>query len=107
LHPRRRPKQTSAAHQEPECIQAASSTRSTDTASAQNRKRHRRERLVDLDAVDIGVLPRGAVREFSQLMKLRMIALADPWAARQMYICCKAGHLSAPAVRFMEFLRSD
>ena len=52
----------------------------------------------------IGVLPRGAVRALIQPMKLRMLGLSDPWAKRQMYICCKTGHLPAPASRFVEFL---
>ncbi|HEY9063428.1 MAG TPA: LysR family transcriptional regulator [Burkholderiaceae bacterium] len=52
----------------------------------------------------IGVLPRGAVRALIQPMKLRMLSLSDPWAKRQMYLCCKTGHLPAPASRFLEFM---
>lgn len=48
----------------------------------------------------IGVLPRGAVDNLKQTMKLRAIALSDGWADRQMYVCVRKGGLARQVSRF-------
>ncbi|MES2972475.1 MAG: LysR family transcriptional regulator [Pseudomonadota bacterium] len=45
----------------------------------------------------IGILPEGAVRTYKRDMDLRFIAIAEDWAARQMFICTRAGKVAQPA----------
>jgi hypothetical protein len=37
-------------------------------------------------------------------MKLRLIALTDVWANREMYVCTRQGRLPAPVTAFVEHL---
>jgi DNA-binding transcriptional LysR family regulator len=52
----------------------------------------------------IGVLPKGAVDNLKQTMKLRAIELTDCWASRNMYVCVRKGRLALQVTRFVEHL---
>jgi len=52
----------------------------------------------------IGVLPEGAVRTYRQDMGLRFVAIAEDWAARQMYVCTRAGTMPQPVRVLVEHL---
>lgn len=52
----------------------------------------------------VGVLPKGAVDNLKQTMKLRTIDLTDAWASRQMYICLRKGRLPKQVTRFADHL---
>ncbi len=52
----------------------------------------------------IGVLPEGAVRTYRHDMGLRFIAIAEDWAARQMYLCTRAGPVAQPAQVLVQHL---
>jgi DNA-binding transcriptional LysR family regulator len=55
----------------------------------------------------LAVLPLEAVGRYSELYGLRVIALADAWARRDLVICVRdAASLSPPASRLLEHLRS-
>jgi DNA-binding transcriptional LysR family regulator len=38
----------------------------------------------------IGILPLTAAHSFAHAMKLRVLPLSDPWAQRQMLLCCRS-----------------
>jgi DNA-binding transcriptional LysR family regulator len=53
----------------------------------------------------IGVMPKGSVDAFRQVLGLRLIDLDDEWAQRDMYLCLRAGPPSAPIARVVAHLR--
>lgn len=52
----------------------------------------------------IGVMPKGSVDAFRQVLKLRLIELDEPWARREMFLCTREGQLSAPVARVTNYL---
>jgi hypothetical protein len=54
------------------------------------------QRRDDRPLAERGARERGAVRTLSRPLKLRMLSLTDPWATRQMFLCCKSGAPTAP-----------
>ena len=56
----------------------------------------------------IGVLPEAAARAFARHMGLRLVTLADPWAARKMYVAVRQyDRLSGPARQLVDHLRKS
>jgi molybdate transport repressor ModE-like protein len=63
-------------------------------------------RMVEL-GVGIGIVPDAAARRCARSMKIRRIALSDPWAARQLVICMrKPDELPAYAAELVRHLSS-
>lgn len=55
----------------------------------------------------IGILPDGAARDFTRLIGLRVVEIADPWARRRMLVAVRDGNALSPVARkLLERLRS-
>ncbi len=49
----------------------------------------------------VGVLPRGSARLYLGTLPLRTVALAEPWARRQLSLCVRAGDTLSSAARLL------
>ena len=55
----------------------------------------------------IGILPKIAAEAFAQQLNLRLVPLADAWAIRQMYICCRDEELPVSVQKMLDHLLAD
>jgi DNA-binding transcriptional LysR family regulator len=63
--------------------------------------------LLISQGLGIGILPELAARPLSKALKLRLVRLAEPWAARQYAICVRANQtIDALSSRLIAFLTS-
>lgn len=98
------------------CLEGATSITQAlfEAASALNRPLRVRVQVWSFEAMcrmiqaglGIGVLPRAAALTFSAPLKLRLVPLSDPWAARQHLVCVRDSKaLPAHVRRVVEHLR--
>lgn len=55
----------------------------------------------------IGILPKIAAEAFAQELNLRLVPLADAWAIRQMYVCCREEELPVSVQKMLDHLIAD
>jgi DNA-binding transcriptional LysR family regulator len=59
------------------------------------------------EGLGLAVVPTGIARNYEASMGLKVVALSDAWALRQLWVCVRdAAKLSAPARAFLEHLQS-
>ncbi|MEB3438082.1 LysR family transcriptional regulator [Pseudomonas sp. A2] len=84
-------------------------------AEAQGKKLRLRVQVKSFEAIckmieaglGIGILPKIAAEAFAQELNLRLVPLADTWAIRQMYVCCRDEELPVSVQKMLDHLLAD